>query len=108
MTDPASSAVPPSFSATSTSATGGVTLKTIIAQLQWIEADFGGHLDYLIDEIWQMNTRIGCITRRQSRISGFRPSPSPSPEASANEGDNANDDKDDASSSDDDEVTTSQ
>ena len=55
-----------------------------------------------------MNTRIGCITRRQSRIGGFRPSPSPSLEASANEGDNADDDKDDASSSDDDEVTTSQ
>ena len=107
-TNPASSAVPPSFSASSTSETGGVTLKTIIAQLQWIEADFGGCLDYLTDEICQMNTRIGCITRRQSRIGGFRPSPSPSLEASANEGDNADDDKDDASSSDDDEVTTSQ
>ena len=107
-TDPAASAVLPSFSAPSTSATSGMTLETIMAQLQWIEADFGGSLDYLTDEMCQMNTRIGCIAHLQARIGSFRPSPSPSPEASANEGDNVDDDEDDASSSNNNEMTTSQ
>ena len=71
-----------------------------------MEADFGGRLDYLTDEMCQMNTWVSCmackqacIARRQARIGGFAPSPSLSPEASA--------DKDDASSSGDNEMTTS-
>ena len=71
-----------------------------------MEADFGGRLDYLTDEMCQMNTSVSCIARkqtcivrRQAHIGGFAPSPSPSPKASA--------DKDDASSSGDNEMTTS-
>ena len=56
-------------------------------------------LDYLTDEMCQMNTQVGRIARRQVRMAGFAPSPSLSPEASA--------DKDDASSSGDNEMTTS-
>ena len=65
-------------------------------------------LDYLSDEMYQMNTHIGRIAHRQARIDGFGPSPSPFPEASADEDDDASDDKDDASSFGDDEMTTSQ
>ena len=55
MTDPIASAIP-SFSAPSTSAASGVTLEATMAQLQRMEADFGGCLDYLTDEMCQMNT----------------------------------------------------
>ena len=79
-----------------------------MVQLQQMEANFGGHLDYLTDEMCQMNTRVGCIARRQAHIGDFVPSLSPSPQASANEDDDAGDDKNDASSFDDDEMTTSQ
>ena len=41
-----------------------------------MEADFGGHLDYLIDEMCWMNTRVGRIAHRQARMAGFAPSPS--------------------------------
>ena len=71
-----------------------------------MEANFGGRLDYLTNEMCQMNTSVSCSARRQAciacrqaHIGGFAPSPSPSPEASA--------DKDDAGSSDDNEMTTS-
>ena len=50
MTDPATSTVP-SSSAPSSSAVGGVTLEAIMEQFQWMHADFGGCLDYLIDEM---------------------------------------------------------
>ena len=106
--DPVTSAVLPFTSTPSTSTAGGVTLEAIMAQLQWMEADFGGHLDYLTNEICQMNNRVSRIARRQARISGFAPSPSPSPEALADEGDDVDDDEDDASSSSDYEMTTSQ
>ena len=80
-----------------------------MAQLQQMEANFGGRLDYLTDEMCQMNTRVDRITRRQVRMAGFAPSPSLSPEASSAKGDDDDDDEDDgASSSDDDEITTSQ
>ena len=46
------------------SSIAGVTLDDIIEQLQRMHADFGGRLDYLIDEMCQMNTRIGRIARR--------------------------------------------
>ena len=66
-----------------------------------MHADFGGCLDYLTDEMCQMNTRIGCIARRQAHISGYGPSPSLSLEAFL-------DDEDDANSSSDNEMMTSQ
>ena len=49
--DPATSTIPPSSSAPSTFAIGGETLEAIMAQPQWMEADFGGRLDYLTDEM---------------------------------------------------------
>ena len=51
MTEPATSAVPPFSSAPSTFTVGGVTFEAIIVQLQRMEADFGGHLNYLTDEM---------------------------------------------------------
>ena len=75
-----------------------------MAQLQQMEANFSGRLDQLIDEMCQMNTRVGLITRRQARRAVFAPSPSlERPAASPSV-----DDKDDAGSSSDDEMTTSQ
>ena len=65
-------------------------------------------LDTLSDELYQVNTRVGCIARWQAHLGGFVESPSPSPEASEDDdGDSDYDDKDeDASSSGDDEMTT--
>ena len=103
MTNPATSVVPSSLTP-SPSLVGGVTLEAIVAQLQRMEADFGGRLDYLTDEMCQMNTRVGRIAHKQAHMAGFAPSPSPSLEALA---DDADDEKDDASSSGDDEMTTS-
>ena len=58
--DPAAPAAPPSLASSSSTpssfAAGGVTLEAIMEQLQWMQADFGGHLDYLINEMCQMNT----------------------------------------------------
>ena len=81
-----------------------VTLDAIMAQLQRMDA----RLDYLTDEMCQMNTRVSRIAHRQAHIGGFGPSSSPSPEASTDEDDDVGDDEDNASSSDDDEMTTSQ
>ena len=104
MTDLAASAVPPSSSTPSTSTAGGVTLKAIMVQLQRMEADFDGRLDYLTDEMCPMNTQVGRISCKQARMVGFAPSPSPEhPTASPSE-----DDEDDASSPGDDKMTTSQ
>ena len=69
-----------------------------------MQADFGDRLDYLTDEMCQMNTRVGHIARRQARMAGLALSPSPSPEASLDD----EDDEDDADSSSDDKITTSQ
>ena len=55
-TNPIAFVVPPFSSAPSTSAAGGVTLEAIMAQLQQMEADFGGLLDYFTDEMCQINT----------------------------------------------------
>ena len=41
--------------------------------------DFGTHLDYLFDEMCQMNTKIGQIAQRQSHLGGFVPSPKRNP-----------------------------
>ena len=60
MTDPTAPTAPPSSapssSTPSTFMAGGVTLEAIMEQLQRMQADFGGCLDYLIDEMCQMNT----------------------------------------------------
>ena len=115
MTDLVTLASPPSLvpssSAPSISTAGGVTLKAIKEQLQWMQADFGGCLDYLIYEMCEMNTRVGHIACQQARMDGFAPSPSPEcPITSPFEDDNDNDedDEDSANSSGDDEMTTSQ
>ena len=55
-------------------------------------------LDYLTDEMCQMNTRVGRIARRQARMVGFTPSPFPSLEALVDEDDDAGADEDDAGS----------
>ena len=70
-----------------------------------MQADFGSRLDYLTNEMCQMNTRVGHIARRQARMASLNPSPSPSPEASI---DDVDDEEGDASSSCDDEMTTFQ
>ena len=83
----------PSISAPSTSA-GGVTLDAIMAQLHHMDA----RLDTLSTELYQVNTRVNHITRRQARLGDFVESPSPPSEAS-----NASEDDDDSDSDDDDE-----
>ena len=110
MTYPTASAVPPSSTASFTSASSsfaaGVTLDAIMEQLQQMHADFGGRFDYLIDEMCQMNTRIGHIACQQARIGGYGPSPFLSlerPVVSPSE-----DDEDDVGSPSDDEMMTSQ
>ena len=111
MTDPATFIVPPSssassISASSSSATGNVTLKAIMEQLQQMQANFGGRLDYLTNEMCQMKTLEARIARRQARMTGLAPSPSPSPEASHD--DVVDDDEDEANTSGDDKMTTFQ
>ena len=71
-----------------------------------MKAEFRSHLDYLSDEICQVNTRIGCIAHRQSCPSGFIPSPLLV--SFIESFDSGDDDSDDASSSThDDEMTVS-
>ena len=68
-------------------------------------------LDTLVDELCQVNTRVGHIAWRQARLGGFAASPSPSPEALTDEdGEDGEDgdDGDDASASSDDGMTTFQ
>ena len=96
--NPAIFVVPPSSSVV------GVTLEDIMAQLQWMEADFGARLDYLIDEMCQINTQVSRIARRQALLGGF----APSLEASTDEDDDTGDEEDDDGSSSDDKLTTSQ
>ena len=78
-----------------------------MAQLQRMDV----HLDTLFAELYQVNTRVGRITRWQACLGGFVESPSPSPKASEDEdnnGDSNNDDDDgddDASSPSDDKMT---
>ena len=93
----------PSTSAPSTSM-GGMTLAAIMAQLQRMDA----LLDTLSTELYQVNTLVGHITRRQARLGGFLESPSPPSEAfKTSEDDDDDDDEDgDASSPSDDEMST--
>ena len=70
------------------------------------------YLDTFSDELCQVNTYVGCIARRQARLSGFAAFPFPSPEASVDEdsddGADNDDEDEDASFSSDEEMTTSQ
>ena len=72
------------------------------------------HLDTFTTKLYQVNTHVNCITRRQVHLGGFAASPFPSSEALTDEDsdDGADDDDDDedkdASSASDDEMTTSQ
>ena len=51
------------------------------------------HLDTLNDKLCHVNTRVGCIARRQARLDSFAASPSPSPETLIDEdGDDGVDD----------------
>ena len=98
-----------STSVPSSSSTGGVTLEVVIAQLQCTDA----HLDILTTELYQANTRVGCIARQQACLDGFIASPFPSPEASKDKDDGDDSggafDGDEASdSSSDDEMIASQ
>ena len=74
-------------------ATGGVTLDAIMAQLQRMDA----FLDTLSTKLYQVNTRVGHITRRQPCLGGFVESPSPPPEAfeAFEDNDDFDDDDDD-------------
>ena len=75
---------------------GGVTLDAIMAQFQHMDA----RLDTIIAELYQVNTHVSCIARRQARLGGFVESPSPPSEAfeddEASEDDDDSDDNDDA------------
>ena len=79
-----------------------------MVQLQRLDA----HLDTLFTKLYQVNIRVGCTARRQSRLGGFVESPFPSLEAfETSEDDDDFDDNDDdddggASSSGIDEMST--
>ena len=76
-----------------------------MVQLQHMDA----HLDTLSTKLYQVNTHIGHIAKRQARLGGFVESPSPTPEASKDDDDSDDDDdgKDgDASSSSIDKMST--
>ena len=69
-------------------------------------------LDTLTDEMSQVTTRVGRITRHQARLGSFVASPSPSPQASEDKDDDDGFDDDDdedenASSSSDEEMMNS-
>ena len=51
-------------------------------------------LDTLTTELYQVNTRVNRIARRQARLGGFVESPSPPPEASEDDDDSDYDDDD--------------
>ena len=79
-----------------------------MAQLQCRDA----RLDTPSSKLYQVNTRVNHIARRQARLGGFMESPSLAPEASeaskdVDDSDNDDDDKDgDASSSSTNEMST--
>ena len=71
-----------------------------MAQLVHMDASF----DTLSDELCQVNTHVGRITRQQAVMGGFTTSSSPYPSALEDESDDVDED-DGASSSSDDEMT---
>ena len=76
---------------------GGVSLDAIMAQLQRMDA----HLNTLSTELYQVNTHVGRIARRQAHLGGFVESSSPPPKASktSKDDDDSDDDEDGDSSS---------
>ena len=67
------------------------------------------HLDTLTTKMYQVNTHVNHIARRQAHLGGFVESPSPPPEASEDDDDSDDDDDDedgDASSSSINEMST--
>ena len=89
----------PSTSSTSapSSSTCGMTLDAIMVQLQHMDA----RLNTLINELCQVNTRVGRFARWQARPGGSVESPSPPPTASMD--DEASEDDDDSDDDDDDD-----
>ena len=70
-----------------------------MVQLQCMDA----RLDTLFTELYQVNIRVGRITRRQATMGGFAPEPTPSPPspvASDSEGEDDDDGDDDDASDD--------
>ena len=94
-------AAPPTPSAPSNStpftSTGGVTLDAIMAQLQRMDAC----LDTLFTKLYQVNTHVSHIAKRQARLGGFVESPTPPLKASKDDDENG-----DASSSSADKMST--
>ena len=76
-----------------------MTLDAIMAQLQCVDA----RLDTLTTEMYQMNTRVGYIAKRQAHLDGFVESLSPPSKASKDDDD---DEDGDASSSRSDKMST--
>ena len=78
----------------------------------WRSFSVDARLDTLSTELYQVNTRVGHIARRQARLGGFVESPSPPLEAfEASEDDDNSDNNDDdedgnASSPNNDEIST--
>ena len=95
------STAPPTHSAPSTSTPSsfarGVTLDAIMAQLQRMDA----RLDTLTIEMYQVNTHVSHIAKRQARLGGFVESPTPPLKASKDDDENG-----DASSSSADKMST--
>ena len=95
MEDDAAPTLRPSSSSTlSSSSRVDASLATIMDQLQYMCADFGNCLDQISDEMCQMNTRIGRIAHRQSRLGDFALSPSPYPAEDSSLGGGDDDDED--------------
>ena len=65
-----------------------MTVDAIMVQLQHIDV----RLDTLTTKMYQVNTRVGHITRRQAHLGGFVESPSSSPKASKDNDDSDDDD----------------
>ena len=98
---------PSSSSAPSSSSRATISLADITKQFHHMRANFGSHLDHLIDKMCQMNTRISSIAHRQSRLGGFAPLPSLELVEESSSSNGGNDDDDASSSEYDDEMTTS-
>ena len=73
---------------------GGVTLDAIMAQFQHMDA----RLDTIIAELYQVNTYVSCIARRQARLGGFVESLSPPHKAFEDVDDDDGEDGDTSSS----------
>ena len=76
----------------------------------WCNQSMDARLDTLSTKLYQVNTRVGRITKRQAHLDGFVEPPSPYLEESGDDDDFDNDDDDDedgdASSSSTNEIST--